>query len=94
MYSVNICIADANGLQDMIREQGAIISSNGRSQIAVREVADHLTIPDYPETTRDGILHFIHSRNPIEATDESSIRKTFIKQASNVSSAYPGWMQN
>ena len=78
----------------MIKDQGAIISSNGRSQIAVNEVADHLTIPDYPKTARHGIVHFIHSRNPIEATDETSICKTFIKQALNVSSAYFRQMHN
>jgi hypothetical protein len=74
----------------MFTEFGAIISSNGPSKISVSEVADHTLMPEYPATSATGIVHFIHSENPIkDYTDLSLIRDVFTTQMSKVSICLP-----
>ena len=47
-------------------------------------------MPEYPATSATGIVHFIHSENPInDYTDLSLIRKAFTTQMSKVSICLP-----
>jgi hypothetical protein len=67
---------------------GAIISSNGQSRTIIHEIQEHLLLPDYPHTSYEGILHFVHCENPlkgIDNTDKSSICSAFTKFMSGVS---------
>jgi hypothetical protein len=68
----------------MFTEFGAVISSNGRSKVSVAEVIDHLTMPEYPATSENGIAHFIHSGNPIQSDEMSAIREGFTSEMSKV----------
>jgi len=49
----------ANYIQDMIRQYSATISTNGRSQVIVAKVFDHLDVLAYPKTAENGVMHFI-----------------------------------
>jgi hypothetical protein len=69
-------------IQDEIDKHGVIISSNGYNKITATEVQEHLIIPDYPDTSNEGIIHFIHSKNPLQNTsEETSISETSLHQA-------------
>ena len=77
-------LAYAKHKQNAITTSGAIISSNGRSKISVSEVMDHFIMPDYPATSENGIIHFIHCQNPIQSEDKSSIREALSREMSKV----------
>lgn len=59
----------------MITEHGAIISSNGRSKVTIGRIVDHPLVPEYPETSDQGIAHFIHCENPIQDSDGLSMAR-------------------
>jgi hypothetical protein len=61
------CAEHVDHVQNLVTAQGAIISSNGRRKITVSEIQEHLIMPEYPATANEGILHFIHSKNPIQS---------------------------
>src|SRR6267378_1276029 len=65
-FSVPMCLLHVQPIQTEIGEHGAIISSNGKNKVTITEVQEHLMMPDYPETSNEGVLHFIHSKNPID----------------------------
>jgi hypothetical protein len=72
----------------MLAQVGAVISSNGRSKISVSEVIDHLVMPEYPATSENGILHFIHSENPIQSDEKAAIQEAFTREMSKVCTAH------
>lgn len=85
------CADHIDHVQDVVRTQGVVISSNGRSRITVSEVQEHSVMPEYPEIANEGILHFIHIKNPIESPSrdpqdvpEEEVHKAFTKTMSKV----------
>lgn len=69
-------------IQAEIDKHGVIISSNGPHKITATEVQEHLIMPDYPDTSNEGIVHFIHSKNPMEnLSEDTSISETSLYQA-------------
>ncbi len=78
----------------MITETGAIISSNGRSKISVEEVIDYSMMPEYPATSENGILHFIHCQNSMQGEGLATARDAATREMSKVCSAYAVHMHN
>jgi hypothetical protein len=75
-------------MQSMLQTYGYVISSRGRQQVTISEVQDHLNMPPYPATDKNGILHFIHTKSNLEGIDESGIQAIFREQMSNVCLIY------
>lgn len=83
----------SNYTQDLIEQFGAVVSSNGRNKVKIEEVQDHLLIPEYPHTSVEGILHFIHlARSPLPTPGSENVTKEifemFTQLTSEVSSLY------
>jgi|HubBroStandDraft_2_1064218.scaffolds.fasta_scaffold183831_1 hypothetical protein len=74
-------------MQASIEEHGAIISSNGRNSVKVEGARDHQSMPSYPETSIEGIAHFIHFNEPLitSETSKDEVIKIITRQMSNVS---------
>ena len=43
-------------------------------------------IPEYPNTSEDGILHFIHTQSAFDSNDKKSIEKMVVEHMSKVCS--------
>jgi hypothetical protein len=71
---------------------GLVVSSNNRRKIIVSSVQEHLIMTDYPATmdSEQGILHFIHSSNPIPGTisNSDSMNEIFTQEMSRVSISF------
>jgi hypothetical protein len=67
IYRLKECAKHVDHVQDLVTTQGAIVSSNGQRKITVSEIQEHLIMPEYPATANEGILHFIHSKNPLQS---------------------------
>jgi hypothetical protein len=66
---------------------GLTISSNGPNNVSISEFQDHLTIPEYPHTSGDGILHFVHlTKDPLRGVEQNknSVGRVFTKLMSEV----------
>jgi hypothetical protein len=77
-------------IQAEIDKHGIIISSNGPNKITATEVQEHLIMPDYPDTSNDGIVHFVHSKNPMpeDTSSETSLYQAFTAEMSRVRTLY------
>ena len=78
--------AYAEHIQSITQSNGLLVSTNGRHQITVSEVQDHFMIPEYPDTSEDGILHFIHTQSAFDSNDKKSIEKMVAEHMSKVCS--------
>ncbi|KAL2801498.1 hypothetical protein BJX63DRAFT_438812 [Aspergillus granulosus] len=52
---------------------GVVIARNSNHKIMIKEVQEHLLIPEYPATSADGILHFIHEPNPYPSSKQPDL---------------------
>ena len=86
----NIGWAYADNIQSTLQQFGAIISSNRRSHITVQGAQDHIDVPAYPETTPEGIAHFIHFAKPLidKDTPRRDVLQIMTQHMSKVCRAY------
>ena len=59
-------LAYAEHIQAAIEKDGVVIASNGKKKVIISEVQDHLDVPEYPITDKNGVLHFIHIKTQID----------------------------
>ena len=68
---MTLCIghAYAQNSQSTLRDYGALVSSNGKHQVVVQEAIDHIIIPEYLATRKEGIAYFIYKATPLLSID-------------------------
>ena len=67
--------------QTGIETDGTQVSISSRDAVVAYEVQEHLILPEYPDTDKNGILHIIHaSKNPLENVEDTV---TVINQATS-----------
>jgi hypothetical protein len=78
-YMLNIC-------QETLHPHRAVVAGQ-QIKIFINEVQDHITMPEYPHTSSSGILHFIHSKNPITNLEPTTkeLSEAFTREISQVS---------
>lgn len=86
----SIYCAYAETMQTQLREFGCTLSSNGRSNVSINEVFDHLDIPYYPKTSVEGVAHFIHFSEALLTPDtpKNEVFRIAKEQMSKVCQAY------
>jgi hypothetical protein len=58
--------------QTGIETDGTQVSVSSRDAVIAYEVQEHLILPEYPDTDKNGILHIIHaSKNPLENVEDT-----------------------
>lgn len=85
------CTADARFWQGFDTTRGVLIASNGARRVTARAVHDHLyAVPDYPATSKDGIVHFVHFEKPLikEDDDKDTVLKQMHRLMSRVCATY------
>jgi len=68
----------------MVQATGVLVSRSSNYHVTVKEVQDHLDIPEYPDTSPDGVLHFIHIKSKFNREDRQSIASLFERYMSKV----------
>ena len=88
---MTLCIghAYAQNSQSTLRDYGALVSSNGKHQVVVQEAIDHIVMPEYPATRKEGIAHFIYKATPLLSidADKKTVREVIKQYMSKVSDA-------
>lgn len=74
----------------MLKEYGAVINSSNKYKVVVSEVEDHIDIPEYPSTNKNGILHFIHTTSELGDGSKKTLDELINRYMSKVSCAYAG----
>lgn len=72
-------------------ENSAIVSSSSRASVEAETIQEHVTIPEYPATSRNGVLHIIHlgkSPLPEDSENPTLLHNTTTDLMSNVSLRY------
>ncbi|KAA8642715.1 uncharacterized protein ATNIH1004_002923 [Aspergillus tanneri] len=79
------------GLQrEAATSDGVVVARNASHKIKVKEIQEHLLIPEYPATAAEGILHFIHDCNPFPSSrnpndfSEEEINNIFTRLMSKI----------
>jgi hypothetical protein len=55
-----------------IKTDGTQVSISSRDAVIAYEIQEHLILPEYPDTDKNGILHIIHaSKNPLENVEDT-----------------------
>lgn len=73
---------------------GCIISRSARSVVSIEGAEDHLDIPPYPRTTREGVGHFVHYGEPLicHNTPKKEVGKIMLQLMSKVYPIYAQYM--
>ncbi|KAI9751102.1 MAG: hypothetical protein M1835_001264, partial [Candelina submexicana] len=72
--------------QGSVSRHGIAITSGGRNSVTVSEVQNHGSIPEYPHTSKKGILHFVYIKSDIPEISGNNmpIRVMIDKYMSNI----------
>jgi len=81
--------AYAQNSQSTLRDYGALVSSNGKHRVVVQEAIDHIVMPEYPVTRKEGIVHFIYKATPLLSidADKKTVHEVIKQYMSKVSDA-------
>ncbi|KAJ5900210.1 uncharacterized protein N7473_004280 [Penicillium subrubescens] len=59
--------------QTGIEIDGVKVSGSSRDTVIANEIQEHLILPEYPDTDKDGVLHIIHaSKNPLQNLEDTT----------------------